>query len=148
MGDVCSLMILACVAEGLYRLDSVALELVLITIPLLMAPIFGYYARLNHYTRSVILSGWTAILGAVIVEQPGGLVMQAAFEKYQTMASFQPLVNGVASNLVGIQTSRMSTYLHSRVKKGQLPDENPRFCVGPFWVFLSKGMYVCVCLSN
>ena len=142
MGDVCSLAILAFVAQTLYDLRYLQLEIGIIVVLISAAPIFGYFARQNRYSKSVIYSGWTAILGAVIVEQPGGIVMQAAFAQFDVMSTFQPLVNGIGSNLVGIQTSRMSTYLHSVSKKGQLPDSNPRYCVGPFWVFLSKGNFV------
>jgi len=62
---------------------------------LMLAPLLGYIARKNRYTRSVILTGWTPILGAVILEQPGGIVMENAFDKYDVMSTFQPLVNGI-----------------------------------------------------
>lgn len=47
---------------------------------------------------------------------------------------------GVGSNLVGIQTSRMSTFLHASAPKGQLPASNPTYLVSPWFAFFSKGI--------
>ena len=57
---------------------------------MLSSPFMGYIARKNHYTRSVILTGWTPNFGAVIIEQPAGLVMENAFDKYDVLSTFQP----------------------------------------------------------
>ena len=41
------------------------------------------------------------------------------------MASYQPIINGVAGNLVGVQASRLSTALHQNQKnKSQKSEEN------------------------
>ena len=94
MGDVCSIAILANIMNWLYKMKSRPVQISLIVVFISIAPIFGYFARRNRYTRSVIYTGWSAILGAVIVEQPGGMVMQSAFEKFKVLSTFQPLVNG------------------------------------------------------
>ena len=96
MGDVCSITILALIMRALYNglPNSKYLQIGLMVSFLSIAPIYGYFARQNRYSRSVIITGWTAILGAVIVEQPGGIVMQSAFEQYKVLSTFQPLVNG------------------------------------------------------
>ncbi len=95
MGDVCSITFLAVIMQQLYEWQSRVLNIVLILAFISIAPVFGYFARQNRYTKSVIYTGWSAILGAVIVEQPGGMVMQSAFEKYKVISTFQPLVNGL-----------------------------------------------------
>ena len=41
--------------------------------------------------------------------------------RYPDIAVFQPVINGVAGNLVGIQASRISTDLHRSSSLGQLP---------------------------
>lgn len=95
MGDVCTIAILAYVSRFLYRLpDAQYYQISLTVLCLCTAPIFGYFARRSRWTRSVIYTGWTAILGAVIIEQPGGVVMESAFQNYKVMATFQPIVNG------------------------------------------------------
>jgi len=97
MGDVCTITILALISDFLYKNSDNYQWLpgVMLVGLLMMAPILGYVARKNRYTRSVILTGWTPILGAVILEQPGGIVMENAFDKYDVMSTFQPLVNGI-----------------------------------------------------
>jgi hypothetical protein len=57
----------------------------------------AFIARRSIFTQSVILTGWTPIIGAVIIEQPGGVVMSNALSNYEVMSTFQPLVNGMKS---------------------------------------------------
>lgn len=45
----------------------------------------------------------------------------SAGDRYPDIAVFQPVINGVAGNLVGIQASRISTDLHKSSPLGQLP---------------------------
>ncbi|OTF77168.1 solute carrier family 41-like protein [Euroglyphus maynei] len=142
MGDVCTISILAFVSQFLYDIQyGRQIQITLMAVCLCVAPVFGVFARRNRWTRSVIYSGWTAILGAVIIEQPGGVVMEKAFQNYKVMSTFQPLVNGIGSNLVGIQTSRMSTFLHASAPKGLLPTSNPTPFVSPWFVFFSKDLH-------
>lgn len=98
MGDVCTITILGLIADTFYDHCQNSREwiaYVTLIVLMLMAPVMGFFARRNRYTRSVILTGWTPILGAVIIEQPGGVVMDKAFRQYDTMSTFQPLVNGM-----------------------------------------------------
>jgi len=53
------------------------------------------------------------------------------------VAIFQPVVNGVAGNLVAIQASKLSTYLHQVSTIGHLPLDT-RICLSPITVFFSK----------
>lgn len=94
MGDVCSIAILALISQRMFDYRNQILQISFIVVFVAIAPIYGYFARKNRFSRSVIYSGWTAILGAVVVEQPGGMVMQSAFEQYKVLSTFQPLVNG------------------------------------------------------
>ena len=100
----------------------------------MFVPLLFYIARSNRFTKSSIVTGWVAILSAIVVEQPGGLVMASAFERYPTISTIQPLVNGIGSNLVAIQTSRMSTYLHSMSDHVSTVDFNPKI------IFFSQGI--------
>lgn len=95
MGDVCTIAILANVSQWLYdKPDSFVFQLSILIVLLVFSPAFGYFARKNRWTKSVIYTGWSSILGAVIIEQPGGIVMESAFDKFKVMSTFQPLVNG------------------------------------------------------
>ena len=46
----------------------------------------------------------------------GGLILDKAVSKFSGIAVFQPLFNGVGGNLVAVQASRISTYLHLNVR--------------------------------
>ena len=50
-----------------------------------------------------------------------------------------PLESGIGSNLVGIQTSRLSTFLHQTAPKGKLPKSNPTPYIQPFAAFIGSG---------
>uniref|UniRef100_A0ABI7XFL2 Solute carrier family 41 member n=1 Tax=Felis catus TaxID=9685 RepID=A0ABI7XFL2_FELCA len=53
----------------------------------------------------------------------GGLILNKTISKqqFQGMAIFTPIICGVGGNLVAIQTSRISTYLHVWSTPGVLP---------------------------
>lgn len=54
-----------------------------------------------------------------------------------TSHKFSPEI-GIGSNLVGIQTSRLSTYLHQTSAKGHLPKSDPSYCVHPLFPFIGS----------
>lgn len=113
MGDVCTITILGLIGDNFYyqcRDGREWIAYVTLIVLLLMAPVMGCVARRNRYTRSVIVTGWTPILGAVIIEQPGGVVMDRAFRAYDSMSTFQPLVNGIE-----IRNNRLFLVLKSRM---------------------------------
>ena len=45
----------------------------------------------------------------------GGLILDSAVNKFNGIAVFQPVFNGVGGNLVAVQASRISTFLHTNV---------------------------------
>ena len=63
----------------------------------------------------VIASGWTPVLIAMSISSMGGLILDKAVTKFKGIAVFQPVFNGVGGNLVAVQASRISTYLHLNV---------------------------------
>ncbi len=65
--------------------------------------------------------------------------MERVINKYDSLATLQPVVNGIGGNLVAIQSSRLSTWLHQCVYPGQLPDGHKRACVIPGKTFIGKG---------
>lgn len=50
-----------------------------------------------------------------------------------------PNISGIGGNLVAIQASRISTYLHLHSTPGELPEE-PRGCYYPWRTFIGPGM--------
>lgn len=61
---------------------------------------------------SVLYSGWTPVLIAMSISSMGGLILDKAVTKFEGIAVFQPVFNGVGGNLVAVQASRISSYLH------------------------------------
>ncbi len=71
------------------------LPITILGVVVVFAPTMAFIARRNIFTHAVILTGWTPIICAVVMEQPGGVVMEDAFSNYDVMSTFQPLVNGM-----------------------------------------------------
>ena len=64
---------------------------------------------------AVLYTGWKPVLVAMSISSLGGLILDKAVTKFRGIAVFQPLFNGVGGNLVAVQASRISTYLHLNV---------------------------------
>ena len=69
------------------------------------------------------------MFGAVVLEQPGGLVMHSVFREHPVGAALQPLVNGIARSLIGIHYHLMH-FLQEELEKIHMPDFIRNF-VGP-----------------
>jgi len=80
-------------------------------------------ARDNEDTREILYIGWTPVLSAMVISSMGGKILNKVITKFPDIAVFQPVINGVAGNLVGIQASRISTDLHKSSTMGELPKD-------------------------
>lgn len=56
---------------------------------------------------------------AMVISSTGGFIMGSAVSVYQSIAVFQPVINGVGGNLVAIFASRLSTALHRTSTQGK-----------------------------
>lgn len=81
-------------------------------------------------------------LKAVSFASTGGFIMGFAVSRYEDIAVFQPVVNGVGGNLVAIFASRLSTSLHRTSVMGVAPSWAPTrayrymvdtFCAAKSW---------------
>ncbi|XP_012520560.1 PREDICTED: solute carrier family 41 member 3-like [Propithecus coquereli] len=74
-------------------------------------------------------------------ESFGGLILSKTISKqqYKGMAIFAPIICGVGGNLVAIQTSRISTYLHLGSTPGVLPFRMKKFWPNPCSTFCTSG---------
>lgn len=142
LGDITTLALLAGLATLLHVVlgnhqwvSGAALALVVA-----LAPLWALLAHRNPYTREVLSQGWVPILLAIVISSGGGYILEYASEKFTGLAAYQPVINGVAGNLVSVQASRISTYLHLSAQKGSLPEGEAR-CVGPWAVFFGPCMH-------
>ncbi|UYV79823.1 hypothetical protein LAZ67_18000802 [Cordylochernes scorpioides] len=141
LGDVTTLALLAGISSFLFnhRVAAPWLSPLLISIFVLLAPLWAVLAHRNPYTRLVLFSGWLPVIGAVAISSMGGIILDQAVAKFHGLAAFQPVINGVGGNLAAVQASRISTYLHQVSSLGHLPPNlGPRICVGPLAAFMGS----------
>ncbi|TKS71075.1 Solute carrier family 41 member 1 [Collichthys lucidus] len=107
---------------------------------LLLIPAWVVIACRSPPIREVLKSGWHPVILAMSISSIGGLILDKTVSdpNYEGMAVFTPVINGVAGNLVAIQASRMSTYLHYWGVPGALPFEMSGNCPGPCTTFCSS----------
>ena len=116
--DLSSLGLLAFITTKLEQ-NAVPLwlhALISLTPALLLAPLAGYYAFRNHFTRSVILYCWPPLVMAVLLEAPGGLTAAINFHLHPLASALQPVVNGVALNAISIQAGAVSINLKAQMQ--------------------------------
>jgi solute carrier family 41 len=73
----------------------------------------------------------------MIISSFGGFILDFAVSRYERIAMFQPVINGVGGNLVAVQASRLSTFLHRQGSPGVLPT-GYKVLVSPIKAFFSK----------
>lgn len=135
LGDLTTVIILAGVSTMLYRhMDNphyLWMMPLLLGLVVLLLPIWFIVARRNKHTRDVLYNGWTPVIGAMVISSFGGLVLDHTIVRFEGIAMFQPVINGIGGNLVAIQASRMSTALHQVSVPGVLPTEDVKSCQDP-----------------
>uniref|UniRef100_A0A6P6YB30 Solute carrier family 41 member 1-like n=1 Tax=Dermatophagoides pteronyssinus TaxID=6956 RepID=A0A6P6YB30_DERPT len=159
MGDASTVAILANINSLLYSQNPknqlyISVTILAITV-LIMAPVFIYLARHNNSTRSVIYSGWIPLLAAILLCKPAGLIMELSMEQWPVISTFFPLVDGVGAQAAGLQTSRISTFLHStsqmtktkqdssstELQQQQERQTTKKWFFSPLHVFFSKELH-------
>ncbi|KAK9890404.1 hypothetical protein WA026_010495 [Henosepilachna vigintioctopunctata] len=147
LGDITSLTLLSLVSTVLY--DSIGtqdwLAPLIIAVYILAIPMWVWIAKKNSATRDVLYHGWTPVVGAMLISSIGGLILDFMVSRFEGIAVFQPLVNGVGGNLVAVQASRISTALHKQAALGILhaegnEDEEVIF-ISPVNSFCGKGAH-------
>lgn len=145
LGDISAVILLSASAKLFYdykHLTALAPCVISCFLPLLV--IFLVIARKNPFTHDVVGIGWFPIIIAMIISSIGGLIFDFSVEMFETIAIFQPIINGVGSNLVAVQASRISTYLHQRCNLGTLPlDDGIKYslCSNPLKAFFGSSEY-------
>ncbi|XP_070849465.1 solute carrier family 41 member 1-like [Chaetodon trifascialis] len=141
LGDLITLSLLAGVSSLFfcYR-DMWYLPPVVCGFFLLLIPVWVIVARRSPPIREVLKSGWQPVILAMSISSIGGLILDKTVSNpnYEGMAVFTPVINGVGGNLVAIQASRMSTYLHYWSVPGALPFKMNGNCPGPCATFCSS----------
>jgi len=122
LGDLVTLGLLSFVASALHQ-SSIIAPLAILATYLLLSPTFIRRSKQHPDTRQILVNGWTPVLCAMVISSLGGRILSGAVTTFPDIAVFQPVINGVAGNLVGIQASRVSTELHRTSRLGTLPKD-------------------------
>ncbi|KRT81724.1 hypothetical protein AMK59_6262, partial [Oryctes borbonicus] len=148
LGDITSLALLSWIATILY--DSIGtqdwLAPLIIVSYILAIPLWAWIAKRNLHTRDVLYNGWTPVMGAMMISSMGGLILDFMVAKFEGIAVFQPVINGVGGNLVAVQASRISTALHKQSVLGILTsdsnaDEDTVIFISPVAGFCGKTVH-------
>lgn len=142
-GDLITLAILAWISQGLYA----CLETYYYISPLVgvfflaLTPIWIIIAAKHPATRTVLHSGWEPVITAMVISSIGGLILDTTVSDPNLVGIvvYTPVINGIGGNLVAIQASRISTYLHLHSIPGELPEE-PKTCYYPCRTFFGPGV--------
>uniref|UniRef100_A0A4W4FMT9 Solute carrier family 41 member n=1 Tax=Electrophorus electricus TaxID=8005 RepID=A0A4W4FMT9_ELEEL len=144
LGDLITLALLAGISTGLYQeldYNDYANPLVCVFF-VALTPIWILIARRIPSTREVLYSGWEPVIIAMAISSVGGLILDKTVSNpnFAGMAVFTPVINGVAGNLVAVQASRISTYLHMNGLPIAEPSPPQQKCPTPCSTFFGSGM--------
>ncbi|XP_003366887.1 solute carrier family 41 member 1, partial [Trichinella spiralis] len=88
--------------------------------------------RSSEWLSPIICS---IIICALCLFSGSGFIWGRSVTQFKGIAVFQPIINGIGGNLVAIQASRISTYLHKNEKLGKVASYlRGRQAANPFWV--------------
>lgn len=143
LGDITSLSLLSYVSTELYfcigKQDWAAPLIIMGYISLI--PLWVYIANKDKHTRQVLYTGWTPVVLAMMISSVGGLILDFMVSRFEGIAVFQPVINGVGGNLVAVQASRISTSLHRHGPVGDLDDNRDPIFITPMTGFFGKGTH-------
>merc|ERR1712110_383058 len=135
LGDVVTLGLLAWISNILYSdYNSGGYKAqVIIGGYFLVLPVFMALAYNNEHVAEVLRVGWTPVLMAMLIASGGGFVLEMAVEHFEGVTLFAPVMNGSGGDLVGIQASRMTTYLNKMTNSllGTFPEQDSKICRDP-----------------
>lgn len=141
-GDLITLAILAWISQGLYTcIDSYSFASPLVgSFFLALTPIWIVVASKHPATRIVLHSGWEPVITAMLISSVGGLILDTTVSDPNLVGIvvYTPVINGIGGNLVAIQASRISTYLHLHSIPGEL-SEDAKGCYHPCRTFCGAG---------
>ncbi|XP_051890763.1 solute carrier family 41 member 1-like [Pristis pectinata] len=144
LGDLITLALLSGISWGLY----IQLQAHPYINPLVCAffvaltPLWIIISKKNPATREVLYSGWEPVIIAMTISSVGGLILDKTVSdpNFAGIAVFTPVINGVGGNLVAVQASRISTYLHLSAVPGAAPGGMRKSCPSPCHTFCSSDL--------
>ncbi|XP_044157573.1 LOW QUALITY PROTEIN: solute carrier family 41 member 3 [Bufo gargarizans] len=143
LGDLITLSLLAGISSFLFDYRDVQyLSPLICSVFIILIPLWVAVAKQSPSIAEVLKSGWQPVIVAMSISSFGGLILDKTVTdpKFEGMAVFTPVINGVAGNLVAIQASRISTFLHFWSMPGVLPYKMRQHWPNPCTTFFSSGV--------
>ncbi|KAK1902141.1 Solute carrier family 41 member 1 [Dissostichus eleginoides] len=143
LGDLITLSLLAGISTGLYKeLDNNYANPLVCAVFVALCPLWVLIARRIPSTRELLYSGWEPVIIAMAISSVGGLILDktVTHPNFAGIAVFTPVINGVGGNLVAVQASRISTYLHMNGLPMGNPNPTPRKCPTPCATFFGSSV--------
>ncbi|XP_075688536.1 solute carrier family 41 member 1-like isoform X1 [Rhinoderma darwinii] len=143
LGDLITLSLLAGISSTLFSyIDVQYLSPLICAVFIILIPLWVAIAKQSASIAEVLKSGWQPVIVAMSISSIGGLILDKTVTdpKFEGMAVFTPVINGVAGNLVAIQASRISTFLHFWSMPGVLPYKMRQHWPNPCTTFFSSGV--------
>uniref|UniRef100_A0A8C5GFU7 Solute carrier family 41 member n=1 Tax=Gouania willdenowi TaxID=441366 RepID=A0A8C5GFU7_GOUWI len=141
-GDLITLAILAWISQGLYQcLDSYSYVSSLVcAFFMCLTPLWIIISSKHPASRTLLYSGWEPVITAMLISSIGGLILDKTVSdpNLAGIVVYTPVINGIGGNLVAIQSSRISTYLHFHCAPGEVPEE-AKGCYYPCRTFCGTG---------
>ncbi|XP_067247664.1 solute carrier family 41 member 2 [Chanodichthys erythropterus] len=141
-GDLITLAILAGISQGLYNcIDSHPYVSSLVcAFFMCLTPLWMVISSKHPASRQLLYSGWEPVITAMFISSIGGLILDKTVSdpNLAGIVVYTPVINGIGGNLVAIQSSRISTYLHFHSTPGEVPDE-AKGCYYPCRTFCGTG---------
>jgi len=143
LGDLVTLLLLSYIVSAMYTIlydpKTSWIAPTIIFIFIILTPFFLWLAHRNPFTKEVVKNGWEPVIAAMTISSAGGFILDFAVSMNPGIAVFSPVINGIGGNLVAVQASRISTYLHtSGFRLGELPNQQIKRCISPIYLVCSK----------
>ncbi|XP_042833130.1 solute carrier family 41 member 3-like [Panthera tigris] len=151
LGDLITLSILAFVSSFFYKhKDNRYLTLLVCISFMALIPLWVLIVKQNPPIMRILKLGWFPVILAMVISIFGGLILNKTISKqqFQGMAIFTPIICGVGGNLVAIQTSWISTYLHVWSTPGVLPLWMKQYWPNPCSTFCTSEYYIVLQMFN
>uniref|UniRef100_A0A8C3P6V2 Solute carrier family 41 member n=1 Tax=Chrysemys picta bellii TaxID=8478 RepID=A0A8C3P6V2_CHRPI len=143
LGDLITLSLLAGISSTLFKyIDVKYLSPLICAVFVIMIPLWVAIAKQSPSIAEVLKSGWQPVIVAMSISSIGGLILDKTVTdpNFEGMAVFTPVINGVGGNLVAIQASRISTFLHFWSTPGVLPYKMRQNWPNPCTTFFTSGV--------
>uniref|UniRef100_A0AAY4BV47 Solute carrier family 41 member n=1 Tax=Denticeps clupeoides TaxID=299321 RepID=A0AAY4BV47_9TELE len=140
LGDLITLSLLAGISTTLFQYRDIWYLCPLVCLFFIaLIPLWVVLARRSPQIQEVLRTGWQPVVVAMSISSLGGLILDQTVSdpNFEGMAAFTPALGG---NLVAIQASRVSHFLHFWSVPGVLPYKMKQHWPNPCDTFFHSGV--------